>query len=108
MSDKKFATVEEELAYLRKRVKELETEKNGVSGWLITTPNPNYSAQTMNIQFRKGMAFVPDRMDGERIARMMTQEFGYSIEHVEDFAMLPEDSQVRRSMIDMLMVPEQR
>lgn len=107
------------IADLQKRIEELEQENQdlraqlagrggGAAGWLVSTPHPSFSGQTMNIQFRRGMAFIPDGAGNEAIARQMASEFGYKVEHVADFHQLPEDSPVRRSMIDMLMIPERR
>lgn len=105
-----MATIDE----LKKRIQELEEEnarlreqQGGASGWLITTPSSAYSGQTMNVQFRRGCAFVPDSLDGERIARAMAAEFNYKIEHLDDFTALPDGNPVKKSMIDLLMIPQQ-
>ncbi len=86
----------------------LKQQRGGASGWVVQTPFNGFSGQTMNVQFRKGLAFIPDAMNGEQIAKAMESEFGYRIEHVESFLALPEESPARRSMIDMLMIPERR
>jgi hypothetical protein len=109
MAEKTREELIAEVEKLRKEIAGLKQQQGGgASGWLITTPHPSFSGQTMNIQFRKGAAFIPDAMDGERIARQMVSEFGYNIEHLESFLDLPAEGPARRSMIDMLMIPERR
>ena len=95
-----------------KRIRELEAEIEsmkaampvGMSGWLVTTLNKQYSGITLGVMFRGGQAFIPDGAGAERIAREMQNDLGYQVQRVEDWHSLGRDEsdQVRRNMIDVL------
>ena len=99
---KKIAELEAEV----KRLKEMTPP--GLAGWLVKTPNHQYSGQTLGIYFRSGQAFIPDGEDAERIASQMGNDLGYSVTRVEDWRQVPlaDTDQVKASMIDVLTTPQ--
>lgn len=57
-------------------------QRKAGSGWLITTPNREYSGSTMGLRFENGAAFVPESMEGAEVyVRRLISDFGYQAEH---------------------------
>ncbi len=84
------ATKEELVAKIEEmsaRLRELEDQiaqrdaqlQTGDEGWLISTPNPEYSGRTLGVYFEKGHAFVPKRLpEAEKLVAKLTRDMGYS------------------------------
>lgn len=102
--------LEQENQALKQRVEELEERlhaaSGGRAGWLVETPNRNFSGETAGVFFRHGTAFIPDGPDAERAARAMKDEFGYRVTGVSDWRELPQGERVGKSMIDVIMQPQ--
>jgi len=49
------------------------------SGWMISTPNPEYTGRTAGVYFEKGHAFIPSsRKNAPYLVRLLTNDYGYS------------------------------
>lgn len=99
-----------------KRIAELEAEVErlkasmpvGMSGWLVTAPNKGYTGVTLGVMFRGGQAFIPDGAGAEKIAKELAGDFNYAVKRVEDWRNMGQDEteKVRRSMIDVISIPQ--
>lgn len=53
-------------------------------GWIVSTPNKNYSGRTAGILFEDGHTFIPEkRPDAKRILSVLKNDFGYSVTPTE-------------------------
>lgn len=86
MSDTK-AELEAKIAALQAALEE-EQEKSAIleaeipkelrEGWVITTPNANYSGITAGVLFENGRGFVPKSLkNGDLIVKRLVNDFGY-------------------------------
>lgn len=87
---------------------QVEAKPKGIAGYMVRVPFAGYNGTTAGVQFRNGTAFLPDTENGKRTAQMLADEFGYSIERVDDYQALPEAPAIGRSLIDALVIPERR
>ncbi len=85
--EKQPSTLEEALLMideLRASLAQEKAKNQTVSGWIVITPNnPRYSDCTAGIWFRNGRAFIPDGKQGEEKARILLNDFGYTVNRVE-------------------------
>ncbi len=103
----RIAELERQAEKDQKQIVELERQAGGVAGWLVTTPT-KYSGSTAGVVFRNGRAFLPNTPEGEKLADFLVNEFGYSKQFVSDWQTTPEGPQITKSLIDVLMLPQQR
>lgn len=93
------AEISEREAALQARVEALEAQlrqaEQGQSGWLVTTPVPNYEQRGIFgcVDFTAGSAFIPDTLEQEFFATLegLIAEFrdlGYEVRHVDDSSTL--------------------
>ena len=53
--------------------------QTGEEGYLVTTPNPNYTGFTAKVEFKNGRAFVPMSVSNvELVVQRLVNDFGYS------------------------------
>ena len=83
-------------------IEALKEKLKGLSGYLVRSPNPGYSDVTAGIMFRSGTAFIPDGEGANAKARMLSDDFGYSVEHVDDWRSIPEAPKMGKSFIDVI------
>jgi hypothetical protein len=61
------------------------TAKAGKKGWMISTPNENYTGRTAGVYFENGHAFIPEDMhDARKKVAILTGDFGYSYTETTD------------------------
>ena len=81
----------------------------GDEGWIISTPNPNYTGRTLGVRFENGHAFLPARLPGaERTLGLLIKDFGYSAtktDHGQEIA--PAPVQDKRSIGEKLLRPHE-
>lgn len=85
--------LEDRIKVLEAAIAELErqlAEKNALlgtkesqAGFLVSTPNPNYSGVTSGVMFNRGKAFLPaDEPGNEQKVLVLINDFGYQVEKV--------------------------
>ena len=84
---------------------QISPTSEGRGGWLVTTPNGAYNGETAGVMFRNGRAFIPDGPEAAREAQQLKADFGYLVEHVDDWREVPAAPQIKRNFVDSLLRP---
>lgn len=87
------------------KLKEKKAPAQGLPGFVVTTPNARFSGETAGVYFRDGRGFVPDGEGAEALAQSLVSDFGYAVEHVQDWREAVSGKAMRRSMIDIISQP---
>jgi hypothetical protein len=77
-----------------------------LSGWVVNTPNPRFSERTCGVQFRNGVAFVPNIKGMDEVLKVMTNDFGYTARFVDNWQENPISADVKTSIVDTYSIPQ--
>lgn len=104
--EKTIKELEERIEQLDKQANDREAminESKGLSGFVVTTPNANYSGVTYGIMFRNGRGIVLDGPEAARIINALRNDFGYTVTHSDNLQSIGGgEAAVEKSMIDVL------
>jgi len=79
--------LEGEIATLSLRIQDLESvdiQPGKLSGFIVTTPDKNYSEITAGVKFNRGKGIILDGPAAARKVALLRDDFGYMVVHVNN------------------------
>jgi hypothetical protein len=82
----RIAELESQLARLTEDAAQRDAiARSGERGWVITTPNPEFSGRTYGVYFEGGKAFVPEETPrAQLLVNRLQVDMGYQVEFITD------------------------
>lgn len=96
------AELKKQIEDLKKTILALQEQGGAAAGYVIRTQSVQYTGTTGGVFFRQGVGFIPDGPDAEQRANLLKADFGYSVEHVDNYFAINSPVNKPKTMLETL------